>query len=246
MRAGDIHDDLLSSCCAIHAAILLSSESEDSRAVATLIGASRLGLPVKLHTIWLDRAQKARIMVRAVSSPRMLRIDAKASTELPAIGARAGDDRAEPAPRLSWPGTAPREAIMAGVTLAGSPFPTPRWPHEPPDRRCSMCRTGLFSAMLLPAVMRFSAPAARYATCARAMGLTDAADDGALLDELDRLNADLSVPTPAVWDIEKAATSRNRCRWPSRRLRRFAREYPQNTRCQGNDRDLSPCFRVTW
>jgi alcohol dehydrogenase class IV len=67
---------------------------------------------------------------------------------------------------------------------------------------------GLSNAMLLPAVTRFSveAAAARYAGCARAMGLTDTPGDGnaiaALLDELDSLNADLSVPSPASWGVD--------------------------------------------
>lgn len=70
---------------------------------------------------------------------------------------------------------------------------------------------GLSNAMLLPAVTAFSAPAAlaRYADCARAMGLCgdDIGDQSAvahLLDELRQLNADLEVPTPKAYGIAKA------------------------------------------
>lgn len=69
---------------------------------------------------------------------------------------------------------------------------------------------GLSNAMLLPAVTAFSVPAAtnRYADCARAMGLADP-DEGdqaavaALLAELESLNADLDVPTPAAYGIDR-------------------------------------------
>ncbi len=67
---------------------------------------------------------------------------------------------------------------------------------------------GLSNAMLLPAITRWSIPAApvRYADCARAMGLVDArvSDDhanAALLAELQALNDELDVPTPAGFGI---------------------------------------------
>jgi alcohol dehydrogenase class IV len=60
---------------------------------------------------------------------------------------------------------------------------------------------GLSNAVLLPTITRWSIDGAkeRYATIAREMGLADASasDDaatGALVDELDALNADLEVP----------------------------------------------------
>lgn len=69
---------------------------------------------------------------------------------------------------------------------------------------------GLSNAMLLPAVTRFSAPAAiaRYADCSRAMRLADdsASDNTAtarLVDELDRLSDDVAVPTPAQYGIKR-------------------------------------------
>lgn len=108
---------------------------------------------------------------------------------------------------------AAREAMMLGATLAGLAFssasvalvhgmsrPIGAHFHVP---------HGLSNAMLLPAVTAFSLPAApaRYADCARAMGVAGAgADDGAagtaLLDALRALNADLKVPTPREWGIE--------------------------------------------
>ncbi len=108
---------------------------------------------------------------------------------------------------------AAREALMIGAHQAGLAFsnasvalvhgmsrPIGAFFHVP---------HGLSNAMLLPAVTRFSAPAAlaRYADCARAMGVADAAigDQGAvaaLLDALERLNADLGVPTPHAHGID--------------------------------------------
>jgi alcohol dehydrogenase class IV len=108
---------------------------------------------------------------------------------------------------------AAREAMMLGATTAGMAFsnasvclvhgmsrPIGAFFHVP---------HGLSNAMLLPEITAFSAPAAleRYADCARAMGV---AEDGEgsqsavahLLDELRRLNEDLTVPTPRAWGID--------------------------------------------
>lgn len=74
---------------------------------------------------------------------------------------------------------------------------------------------GLSNAMLLPAVTAFSASSAlaRYADCARAMGVAseregDQAAVARLLDELRALNADLAVPTPRAHGIAEAEWSR--------------------------------------
>ncbi|MBD3663614.1 iron-containing alcohol dehydrogenase [Sulfitobacter sp. TSTF-M16] len=63
---------------------------------------------------------------------------------------------------------------------------------------------GLSNAMLLPEVTRFSVDAAqgRYATCARVMGWARDGDSDAmacamLVENLERLNADLKVPSPS-------------------------------------------------
>lgn len=113
-----------------------------------------------------------------------------------------GDDRAA------------REAVMLGSTLAGLAFsaasvalvhgmsrPIGAFFHVP---------HGLSNAMLLPAVTAFSIPSARdrYADCARAMGVATASDSDntaveKLLAELEAINAELNVPTPAQFGIDR-------------------------------------------
>lgn len=108
-----------------------------------------------------------------------------------------------------------REAMMLGAHHAGIAFsnasvalvhgmsrPIGAFFHVP---------HGLSNAMLLPVVTEFSAPAARarYAACARAMGVADEneGDQGAvaaLIAELRALNADLGVPSPAQYGIARA------------------------------------------
>jgi alcohol dehydrogenase class IV len=90
-----------------------------------------------------------------------------------------------------------REALMLGAMLAGAAFsnasvalvhgmsrPIGAHFHVP---------HGLSNAVLLPTITRWSIDGARerYATIAQAMGL---ADEQALVEELDALNADLGVP----------------------------------------------------
>lgn len=109
---------------------------------------------------------------------------------------------------------AAREAMMLGATQAGMAF-----------SNASVCLVhgmsrplgalfhvphGLSNAMLLPAITRFSAPAApeRYACCARAMGWTTAgcSDETAvtrLLDGLEALNRRLGVPGPRDYGIKR-------------------------------------------
>lgn len=109
---------------------------------------------------------------------------------------------------------AAREAMMVGAHHAGIAFsnasvalvhgmsrPVGAFFHVP---------HGLSNAMLLPAVTAFSAPAAlaRYATCARAMGVAgeaegDQAAVARLLEELTALNRDLLVPTPRSHGISE-------------------------------------------
>ena len=110
---------------------------------------------------------------------------------------------------------AAREAMMLGATTAGMAFsnasvalvhgmsrPIGAFFHVP---------HGLSNAMLLPEVTAFSAPAAsdRYADCARAMGVADESEGSQsavarLVDELRRLNADLQVPSPRQYGIDRA------------------------------------------
>lgn len=107
-----------------------------------------------------------------------------------------------------------REAMMLGSTLAGVAFssasvalvhgmsrPIGAFFHVP---------HGLSNAMLLPCVTAFSIPAAaeRYADCARAMGVASEQDsteqaNAKLLSELQALNDELQVPTPAQFGIER-------------------------------------------
>lgn len=109
-----------------------------------------------------------------------------------------------------------REAMMVGAHHAGMAFsnasvalvhgmsrPIGAFFHVP---------HGLSNAMLLPVVTAFSAPAARvrYAECARAMGLatvgeSDQSAVGRLVEALEKLNADLEVPTPAEFGIAREA-----------------------------------------
>jgi alcohol dehydrogenase class IV len=70
---------------------------------------------------------------------------------------------------------------------------------------------GLSNAMLLPAVTRFGLQAAlpRYAEAARVMGIAgDGEGDQSaavrLVEELEALNRELNVPTPAAYGIEPA------------------------------------------
>jgi alcohol dehydrogenase class IV len=107
---------------------------------------------------------------------------------------------------------AARERMMLGATQAGMAFsassvalvhgmsrPIGAHFHVP---------HGLSNAMLLPAVTRFSAPAAlgRYAEAARAMGIAkesegDQAAVARLIEELTALNRDLDVPSPRKFGI---------------------------------------------
>ncbi|WP_428773304.1 iron-containing alcohol dehydrogenase [Vibrio sp.] len=109
-----------------------------------------------------------------------------------------------------------KEQIMLGATLAGVAFsnasvalvhgmsrPIGAHFHVP---------HGMSNAMLLPTVTEYSIPAAkaRYADCARAMGLVDAkaSDDTAvdvLLTELKQINLDLGVPSMSDFGIDKQA-----------------------------------------
>lgn len=111
---------------------------------------------------------------------------------------------------------AAREAMMLGSTLAGIAFtnssvalvhgmsrPIGAFFHVP---------HGLSNAMLLPSITAYSMPAApeRYAHCARAIGVADAADNTVvanrkLLEELAALNRELKVPTLAQFGVTREA-----------------------------------------
>lgn len=108
-----------------------------------------------------------------------------------------------------------REQMMLGSTLAGIAFsnasvalvhgmsrPIGAFFHVP---------HGLSNAMLLPSITAYSIPAApaRYATCARAIGVAHADDNDQIANEklitaLIKINQELNVPSLAEFGVEKA------------------------------------------
>ncbi|MEM1079067.1 MAG: iron-containing alcohol dehydrogenase [Pseudomonadota bacterium] len=107
------------------------------------------------------------------------------------------------------PGDGPaREALMLAAAQAGMAFSNAsvalvHGMSRPIGAHFHVAH-GLSNAMLLPTVTAFSVDAApaRYATCARVMGLAadqdaDATACGKLVDGLQQLNADLAVPSPS-------------------------------------------------
>ncbi len=135
------------------------------------------------------------------------------------------DSMALSAMRLIWPNLpracadpgdrAAREALMLGALQGGIAFSNSsvalvHGMSRPIGAHFHVSH-GLSNAMLMPVVTQWSAPAAldRYATCSRAMGLADETESdqsavGALVEALHRINADLAVPTPAAYGIDKA------------------------------------------
>lgn len=134
------------------------------------------------------------------------------------------DAAALSAMRLIWPnlplacadpGNRPaREALMLGALQGGIAFSNAsvalvHGMSRPIGAHFHVSH-GLSNAMLMPVVTQWSAPAAlpRYATCARAMGIADDSESdqsavGRLVEALHRINADLSVPTPAAYGIAR-------------------------------------------
>ncbi len=108
---------------------------------------------------------------------------------------------------------AAREAMMLAATQAGIAFSNSsvalvHGMSRPIGAHFHVAH-GLSNAMLLPAVMRFSVGAApsRYADCARAYGLTGGSDEElsrALVAAIETLCADLAVPTPRAYGIDRA------------------------------------------
>lgn len=109
-----------------------------------------------------------------------------------------------------------REAMMVGATLAGIAFSNASVAlvhgMSRPIGAAFHVPHGMSNAMLLPAVTEFGLPAAtaRYADCARAMGVADdrthdAAAAQALVAELRAINADLGMPSPVAHGIDPTA-----------------------------------------
>ncbi|MCI4644694.1 MAG: iron-containing alcohol dehydrogenase [Hyphomonadaceae bacterium] len=109
---------------------------------------------------------------------------------------------------------AAREAMMVGSLKAGIAFSNAsvalvHGMSRPIGAHFHVAH-GLSNAMLLPAVTAWSAPAAlaRYAGCARAMGLAqpeegEQAAVARLVEALREINRDLSVPTPKSYGIDE-------------------------------------------
>ena len=135
------------------------------------------------------------------------------------------DSMALSAMRLIWPNLplacadpgnrAAREALMLGALQGGIAFSNSsvalvHGMSRPIGAHFHVAH-GLSNAMLMPLVTAWSAPAAlsRYAQCARAMGVaqdgeSDQSAVGRLVEALERANADLSVPSPRAYGIDKA------------------------------------------
>jgi alcohol dehydrogenase class IV len=156
--------------------------------------------------------------------------DAQALAALRAIGPnlrRVFDDGTD---------RAAREAMMAGATLAGMAFSNASVAlvhgMSRPIGAAFHVPHGMSNAMLLPAVTAFglTAAPARYAACARAMGVAPRSDDdaaaaAALLDELRSLNVDLGMPTPVGFGIDESAF---RAAMPGMALQALASGSPSN------------------
>jgi len=135
------------------------------------------------------------------------------------------DSMALSAMRLIWPNLpracadpgdrAAREALMLGALQGGIAFSNSsvalvHGMSRPIGAHFHVSH-GLSNAMLMPVVTRWSAPGAqhRYAKCARTMAIAhDSESDqtavGRLVEALEAINAELKVPSPAAYGIDKA------------------------------------------
>ncbi len=109
---------------------------------------------------------------------------------------------------------------------------------------------GLSNAMLLPRVTAFSASAAqdRYAVCARTMGMamegsTDGQAVGALLRGLEVRNAELNVPSPQQFGIEK---ERYFAAIPTMTAQALSSGSPQNNPRIPSADEISTIYRDVW
>jgi alcohol dehydrogenase class IV len=147
-----------------------------------------------------------------------------------------------------------REAMMLAATLAGMAFsnasvalvhgmsrPIGFFFHVP---------HGLSNAMLLPAVTRFSAEAApaRYANCARAMGIASLQDSEAaavskLIEGLFRRNEELEVPSPRRFGI---AEERYFEMIPTMATHAVASGSPQNNPRVPSASEIEQLYREIW
>jgi alcohol dehydrogenase class IV len=109
---------------------------------------------------------------------------------------------------------------------------------------------GLSNAMLLPVVTRFSAPGApaRYADCARAMGVASDGDSDStavdrLLAGLFGLNRDLKVPSPKAFGIDE---QRYHSLIPTMALQALASGSPANNPRIPTAEEIEQLYREAW
>ncbi len=146
---------------------------------------------------------------------------------------------------------AAREAMMLAATLAGIAFsnasvalvhgmsrPIGAHFHVP---------HGLSNAMLLPAVTAFSLSfaAARYAECARVMGVADSRDTDELagkklVDALYERNAELQTPSPRMYGLEEG---RYHSLIPTMSAQALASGSPQNNPRVPNNEEICELYR---
>ena len=147
-----------------------------------------------------------------------------------------------------------REAMMIGATQAGIAFSNSsvalvHGMSRPIGAHFHVAH-GLSNAMLLPAITAFSAPAAtaRYAQCARAMGVAaegegDEAAVERLIAALRALNADLEVPGPRAYGIDPA-------RWsdllPTMARQALASGSPANNPREPSAAEIEALYREVW
>ena len=147
-----------------------------------------------------------------------------------------------------------REAMMIGATQAGIAFSNSsvalvHGMSRPIGAHFHVAH-GLSNAMLLPAVTAFSAPAAtaRYADCARAMGVAAEGDaDGLAVEQLiaalRALNADLEVPCPRAYGIDPG-------RWtdllPTMARQALASGSPANNPVEPTAEEIEALYREVW
>lgn len=138
--------------------------------------------------------------------------DAFALAAMPAIATHVRTAYADPT------NAAARSALMLAASQAGMAFSNAsvalvHGMSRPIGAHFHVAH-GLSNAMLLPEITKFSVDAApeRYATCARVMNWADAADNDAtacarLVENLQKLNADLKVPSPSTLGHKVDATT---------------------------------------